>query len=552
MGDVLQTTPLIRGLKHNDPDGHITLMVRKMGKTIAQRNPDVDEVIVYEEDQMFLDLRSQDSDRFLRAYEKAEEYIKRLKDARFDVAYNCTHSIASATLLKLAGIPKVVGAHLSDDWQFVLRGPWTKYFFTSVFHREFNDLNLCDISRRFVPDAPPCDGLVFETQEGDKQFVEGLFAEHSISPGDFVACFQLGASEENKRWSEVHFANLGRLLSAKRGARIFLVGVKAEEPLGKVFEEHAPGVAIPLYGKTTLPQLAALLERANLLVTNDTGTMHVAAAVHCPVVLVSVGYVHFRETGPYGAGHCAIERRRPTLGRIDLFPGDLEERTHILPDQVLRAIDLTLEADTAKPVAQISGSPELAGVDLYATRFAPDGSLQWYPVLRRPLTLADFLRIAYRAMWLEHLQARPNKRAERQSLDLTLGCYEPPESGSVEQWRRELSSVFDQLAGLAKRGISETEKLLDLLEKPQTARKAQQIVNQLMALDEEMRLFSELHDACKPLILISRFERDNLEGADPVMLARTTLQIYRDCFVRATLTRKKTGRLAEVWQDNVS
>jgi ADP-heptose:LPS heptosyltransferase len=545
MGDVLQTSPLVRALRRKHPDAHIGLMVRGMGKAIAERNPDVDEVLMYEEDEMFVESRAQDSDRLLRAYRCAEGQIERLKAGRFDLAYNCTHSIASAMLLKLAEIPHVVGAHLSGDWQFVLRGRWIAYFFTSVFHREYNDLNLCDITQRFVTEASPCHELVFDVTEPDRVFVRDLLARHSVETDDFLVCFQLGASEDSKRWSEVHFASLARLLVQRRKARFFLVGVKEEEPFGKAFEEQAPGLGIPLYGKTNIAQLAALLERANLLVTNDTGTMHLAAAVNCPIVLVSVGYVHFRETGPYGVGHSAIEWRRAHLGRADGVPGGLNERALIRPEQVLRAAELTLASPAALPVEQIEVEPQLAEVDLYMTRFAPDGCLEWYPVLRRPLTERDLLRIAYRAMWLEHLEAHGNPGLEAASVTAMLRYYSSVEDEALRQWRGEIAAVFRQLADLASQGIEQSETLLRYLKQNQGARKAQPIVQNLMQLDEEMRIFGEVHNVCKPLILISRYERDNLEGADPLLLAETTLQIYRDCFARATLMTRKVETVAE-------
>jgi len=544
MGDVLQTSPLVRGIKHKHPGAHVTMMVRRMGRTIAERNPDVDDVIVYDEDSMFLDLRAQDSDRLLRAYRKAEEYVQGIRDGRFDVAYNCTHSIASAMLLKLADVPEVVGAHLTDDWQYVLRGPWTNYFFTSVFHREYNDLNLCDITRRFVPDAPPVPDLVFDVREEDRAFAAALLEEHDVGPDSPVICFQLGASESNKRWSEAHFATLARLLVEQHGARIFLLGVADEAPFGEAFEEHAPGLAVHLFGKTTIPQVAALLERASLLVTNDTGTMHLATAVGCPIMLVSVGYVHFRETGPYGAGHCAIEWRRTSVGRADSVPGGLDERTLIRPEQVLRVIDVTLAAKGDEPMAGLDEEPLLATVDVFRSRFAPDGCLQWYPVLRRPLAQRDLLRIAYRAMWLDYLGVQRDPDVERDGLRSILGRYLPPEAESAEAWCEQFSAVFSDLAALAERGIAETERLLGFL--PRSARKAQQSVHKLMALDEEMRLFGELHGPCRPLVLISKFERDNLEGADPLVLARTTLQIYRDCRDRAALMRKKLAFVADL------
>lgn len=546
MGDVLQTSPLIRALKRKHPDAHITVMVRRMGKPVAERNPDIDDVIVYEEDSMFLDMRSGDSDRFLRAYERAEGYITSLKQGRFEVCYNCTSSVASAILLKAAEIPEVIGVHIGQDGQFMQRGSWTRYFFTSVFNRKYNDFNLCDMFRNFLPDAPPVRNLVFNVTDEDRGYVAALFQRHGVTSDDFVACFQLGASQEGKRWSEVHFASLGGMLVQRRNAHIFLVGLIEEAPLGESFADHAPGIAIPLYGQTTIPQLAALLERANVLVTNDTGTMHLGAATACPTVLVSVGNVHFRETGPYGGGHCAVEYRRPVLGTPSLVPGALEERSKLLPKQVMRAVDVALSAHPSAPIPQVDESAEVADVDIHISGFDPAGCLTWYPVIRRPLTETDLLRIAYRAMWLDHLGTQKDSAAEQKGLDATLRCYNGPEPSVVRQWCDRLAPVFEQLAELAQRGITATEVLLETL-RTQSYAAAKERVGVLTRLDEEIRLFGQLHEASKPLVRISRFERDNLEGIDPRALAQCTLGIYHDLADRAQLTIRKLRQVAEAF-----
>src|SRR5690606_11151146 len=101
---------------------HITAMVRRMGRVIAEHHPAVDDTLVYDEDELFLDLTANDSQRLLKAYQQTLERVQRLRDGRFDLAFNMTHSIASAMLMKLANIPQVTGAHLSDEWQFLLRG----------------------------------------------------------------------------------------------------------------------------------------------------------------------------------------------------------------------------------------------------------------------------------------------------------------------------------------------------------------------------------------------------------------------------------------------
>lgn len=547
MGDVLQTSPLIRGIREQYPDAHIAVLVRRMGRAVAERHPDVNKIIEYEEDELFLDLRANDSDRLLHAYELADQKIKALREARFDLAYNVTHSIASAMLLRLAGIPRVIGAHLSGDGQFVLRGAWTAYFFTSVFHREYNDLNLCDITRHFEPGSgrAAAPRLVFDLRDEDRAAVDALFERHGIPRDAFLVCMQLGASEENKRWNEAHFARLARMLRDRRQAVVLLVGIAGEAPLGEAFDQRAPGLAIPLFGQTTVPQLAALLERARVLITNDTGTMHVAAAVGCPVALVSVGHVHYRETGPYGPGHCAVEWRRDHLGAGNEVPGGIEERALVQPEHVLEAVESVLRFRETGHAAFVEDRPELAPVDLYLTRFAPDGCLEYYPLLRRAMTQRDFTRSAYRFMWLDHLAGKRKPHAEEESIRELLRCYDGPDSATVRAWAKELDVDFDGLASLARRGVAATERLLDHLRGGGSMAKAKQMVAELMGLDEEMRIYSELRPPCRPLIGIARYERDNLEGADPLVLARSTLDIYRACFTRARLMRQKCRRIAE-------
>jgi ADP-heptose:LPS heptosyltransferase len=547
MGDVLQTTPLIRMVREKHLDAHLTLMVRRMGKPIAERNSDIDDIIVYDEDELYRRLHAGDSNQLLEAYQIADERVQSLRAGNFDVCYNVTHSVSSAMLVKLTEIPVVYGAHLGDDWQFVLRGDWTTYFFTSVFSREYNDLNLCDIIRNIVEDAPPSRQLHFTLQEEDRAFATGLLADHGTGPDDFIACFQLGASQDDKRWSVENFAALGRLLRDRDNAKIFLLGVESERSLGDRFEAIAPGLATHLFGKTSVAQVAALLERATVLVTNDTGTMHIAASVNCPITLVSVGNVHYRETGPYGTGHCAIEARRSHLGRSDFVPTGQEERESIQAQQVLAAMDYTLAHGRADTLPLIDDGGVLETVDLYLTRFAPDGFLEYYPAIRRPMAERDFMRIVYRAMWIEHLSRETAHERETASLDQMLRRYDGPDTETVHTWARDSAAHFGALAAMSERGMATTESLLQVLRGRTAVDRAKDLVAQLMALDEEARVFAEVNPACRPLILMARFERDNLDGTDPAVLARTTLEIYRACRTRALLMQVKLARAAERW-----
>lgn len=547
MGDVVQTTPLLRAIRMRFPDAQIDVLVRRMGKSIAARNPDVNGIIVYDEDEIFLDMRSGDSDRLLNAYRVADARITQLRETHYDRAYNVTHSVASAMLLKLAKIPEVIGAHLSDDWQFLLRGPWTTYFFMSVLHREFNDLNLCDITRHFEPEASARE-LVFDVRDDDREAATALLRSEGVEEGTPLAVMQLGASEENKRWPEASFAELAKRLHAEYGFQIVLVGINEEAPLGANFEQHAPGLAVHLYGKSSIPELAALLERARILVTNDTGTMHIAAAVGCPITLVSVGHVHFRETGPYGEGHCAVEWRRVIMGSGHHVPTGLEERGLIRPEHVAAAVACTQAYRETGTLPELVETPELAQLDLLITAFAPDGCLEYYPLLRRPMGRRDFVRTVYRCMWLTWMDPNHTQDAETRALERLLRCYNGPPLAEVAQWAAEMGGALEELAALAQKGCDASGELLAHLLGGGAMAQAKGMVGALMRLDDAMRIHAELHPACRPLIVTARHERDALEGGDVTQLTETTQRIYAACHERARLLQQKIGAFEAVWR----
>jgi heptosyltransferase-2 len=104
-----------------------------------------------------------------------------------------------------------------------------------------------------------------------------------------------------KRWLPERFAAVGDML-AREGVDIALVGGPAERPVAEAIAAQMTAPARVLCGETTLPELVGVLSRLRLLVTNDSGPMHVAAALGVPVVAV-FGPTDWRETHPVGDGH---------------------------------------------------------------------------------------------------------------------------------------------------------------------------------------------------------------------------------------------------------
>jgi heptosyltransferase-2 len=113
-----------------------------------------------------------------------------------------------------------------------------------------------------------------------------------------------------KRWLPERYAAAGELLARHAGARVAILGGASERALGEAIAAGMRAPARMLCGETTLPELVGVLSRLRLLVTNDSGPMHVAAALGVPLVAV-FGPTDWRETAPVGRRHRLIREPVP-------------------------------------------------------------------------------------------------------------------------------------------------------------------------------------------------------------------------------------------------
>jgi heptosyltransferase-2 len=146
-----------------------------------------------------------------------------------------------------------------------------------------------------------------------------------------------------KCWHPDRFAELGRRLSEKWKATALIFGREEERGMADKILKNLGGGGVDFTGKTRLLQLAALLERCRLLVTNDTGTMHVASAVGTPVVAI-FGSTDPVATGPWGDGHVVVKKEvscSPCFKRV--CPTDHRCMELITVDEVEEIVDNKLK-----------------------------------------------------------------------------------------------------------------------------------------------------------------------------------------------------------------
>ncbi len=537
IGDLLQSTPLLAGLKEKYPDSHIAVLVRPGLKRVIEHNPAVDETIVLDTQPLLDALIKDESTGFLQSYDVIRELVAELRAKQFDVAINLTHSRLSAILLRLVGCPDTRGLALSDDWMRVIRGPWETYFINSVFNRAYNDFNIVDVYRRFGgSDLPPCPHLVMPIFDDDRAYVDGLLREHGIAGHDRYVCFQLGASDTSKQWPTESFAALGDLLIREFGLRIVLIGTDKERPLGDQVRAAMKGSAVMMFGNTNLAQLAALLERAEYLVTNDTGVMHVASAAGTQIIALSFSYVYFRETGPYGEGHVVVQSILDCAPCRPNQPCSHQKcKWYIRPEHVLEALRIAERSRTG-PLDQIPDTRENSGIGYYVSRFGDDGLIEYWPVIRRHISIEELVNIVYRGVWRDSLDGQASDpETVRSTLGGSLAAYEHGGQRLVRAIEESVEG-FRRFATFAEEAIAKARRLTVLSRSAVDAerrRSIETLVKELSDMDQKLAAEGRSVEAVRPLAALFSFEKENLEGTDFVKLAEGTLAFHTAAASRA-------------------
>ncbi len=227
-----------------------------------------------------------------------------------DAVLNLTTTLSGRILARLvAGDALPLWGFGLDASGFGINGNvWGSFLQGSALRRVTSPYNLVDVFRMVcgVGDVPAVNRLRAPAPEPRAALRERLESAAPRDSAGFVA-FQLGASEERRRWPVEYFAALGDRLWAEQRLCPVLLGSPAEKEIvrGYAAATHAPFA--DFVGATSIPELAALLPETRLLVSNDTGTMHLAAGLGVPVLAIFLATAQAWDTGPYLEGCCCLE-----------------------------------------------------------------------------------------------------------------------------------------------------------------------------------------------------------------------------------------------------
>jgi len=291
VGDTVLSYPTVQQLKTFFPKSHLAVLIPSYLVDLWKTFPYVDEIIPFQKKggigSIWEDLNLSQS----------------LKERNFDLAVILPRSFRSAFHIYLARIPIRIG--YQDEWRslFLTHGIRRRKEFLHAHRVHYYQKLIEPLGKIESPPSPQ----IFLREE-DRRWTDQALKDLGMIEGKPLIGMNPGATYGlSKCWYPDRFGELGKRLVEKWQTKVLLFGKEEERPIVHEILRHMGTKGIDLTGKTGLLQLAALLERCALLVTNDTGTMHVATAVGTPVVAL-FGSTDPITTGPWGEGHVVVKK----------------------------------------------------------------------------------------------------------------------------------------------------------------------------------------------------------------------------------------------------
>jgi heptosyltransferase-2 len=344
VGDSLMTIPALRALRRVLPEAHITLVVRPGTRGIFSEADYIDEILVYDRKNAF------------SVFAQLGEWKRR----KFDLAVLFQNAFEAALIPFLAGVPLRLG-YATESRQALLTHPLPLPEWRSTRHEVFYYLYLVTaleqmlFGRSLICEAEPDASI--QISEARKAEAAELLRLYGVNEEDPVVVICPGSiNSRAKRWPAESYAALAdRLLESKR--RVLLIGSKDERDVSEDVTRRMRQQPIVLTGKTTLDQITAVLDRADLIVTNDTGPAHLGAALGRPTMVI-FGPTNPLTTRPF-APEAVILRHPPDCAPCMLRDCPIDHRcmTAITVDEVFEQSHALLKRGSfAKTVRSLCDS----------------------------------------------------------------------------------------------------------------------------------------------------------------------------------------------------
>jgi heptosyltransferase I len=290
LGDIIHALPVLEALRQRFPRARITWVVNRVFEPLLAGHPALDETLAVDRQGMIRGIR--------QSVIAVKNLASQLRRRRFDLVIDLQGLLRSGIMAAATGSPRRVGLGFAREG--------ARYFYTELIPTPFG-FNEHAVERNWrVAEAFGVGGLpkLFRLPISGEARAWAA-AELRDCPRPWLT-LGVGARWLTKRWPPESFAVLAQRAQKHYGGTVLFIGAKDESPLASQVSERLTGPWRDFTGKTSLPQLAALLEQTDAMVSNDTGPLHMAAALNRPVV-APYTCTQVRRHGPYGVVRGAVE-----------------------------------------------------------------------------------------------------------------------------------------------------------------------------------------------------------------------------------------------------
>lgn len=287
-GDIIHALPVLHGLRRHLPKAHIAWLVATPFANLIDADPDLSEVIPFDRKRY---------GRLGRSFSITGEFlgfVKSLREREFDLVIDLQGLFRSGFLAMASGAPVRIGfaAGREMSWLFyshkIPAGPTRDEHAAMKNYRIAPLLGFGEASMDFSIAITP----------EDRSAAGELLAESGIGESDPYAVLVPATRWETKCWPPDRYGQVAAALREQRGLRSILVGGASDHLFGTIAANASHNAAHNLCGRTTLRELAALIDRSAVVVTADSTPMHMAAAMNRPLVAL-FGPTNPARTGPY-------------------------------------------------------------------------------------------------------------------------------------------------------------------------------------------------------------------------------------------------------------
>lgn len=322
LGDVVHSLPFLNAVHECFPDAEVHWVIAKGLEGILEGHPMVHRLIVINKDMWKKISRAGDTVREIR------QLYRDIRSEHYDLAVDLQGLLRSGLITMATRAPVRIG--------FAEAREGSRLFYTRKVQGG-RGIHAVERYMRIAAEIGcPADRIVFpfplktEASEGMKRALTDLGRYAVIVPG---------ARWKTKIWPAENFGSV----AAKLKIRSVVIGSSSDRRIADTVVSSSHGRAISLAGETSLSELIALMRAASVVITNDSGPMHIGAALNIPVIAV-FGPTSSVLTGPYGKGHVVLQSDEPCSPCFKRECSDMKCMIKITPGNVLEQAEAVVKA----------------------------------------------------------------------------------------------------------------------------------------------------------------------------------------------------------------